>query len=346
MSEAYVCISYFDQILGPTMLYCSDSVSPKSGNLPNLKRILEFNEEEGTFIYAFRKYQSINRIFHIPSDEMKFKETIAMISYLVKASSYKNEIDGIYEYLQSKETVLEQFSDQLKNTNEFKELINVNSQKSQIEESHFQLLVSKLKSQVEQALQDLNPPSSSINFEDNMSSAYKKIFIYGKENSGKKTFLKNVEVEQFYKTYKNDLTSQIYEVVIDNIHILAYDCPFQNFKCNQCKTYSGGCIPNTQGYIYLFDNSKKQDQVLKDISDFLQTITHFYQNAEMPIPIMFIGNRFKEQEFVSEERFREYIAKSQLNDKGNFILNYQEYNVLHEKDRNLEIIDWFIKNII
>ncbi|TFF88343.1 MAG: hypothetical protein EU548_08980, partial [Promethearchaeota archaeon] len=59
MQEQILCVSYFDQIIGPSRFYCSEPLK-NSKDAPDLDKILEFVDEEGFFIFAFRKYQSLN----------------------------------------------------------------------------------------------------------------------------------------------------------------------------------------------------------------------------------------------------------------------------------------------
>jgi hypothetical protein len=70
--DQILCISYFDQVIGPNMLYCSEPLLGTIG-APDLGRILEFNEEEGTFIFAAHKYQTLNHIFYIDSLSSRMK---------------------------------------------------------------------------------------------------------------------------------------------------------------------------------------------------------------------------------------------------------------------------------
>ena len=62
MDNQILCISYFDQIIGPNRFFCSEPLK-EGPDSPDLNKILEFNDEEGTFIFAFRKYQTVN---HLP----------------------------------------------------------------------------------------------------------------------------------------------------------------------------------------------------------------------------------------------------------------------------------------
>lgn len=39
-----LCISYFDQIIGPNQLYCNEKINTDGISHPNLNKILEFND--------------------------------------------------------------------------------------------------------------------------------------------------------------------------------------------------------------------------------------------------------------------------------------------------------------
>ena len=87
MANVYLYISYFDSVLGPNLLYCS---SPLIHNEhPDLGRILEFTEEEGNFIFTFRKYQTLNHIFYIDSESARGGKELLMITYMIKAAFYR-----------------------------------------------------------------------------------------------------------------------------------------------------------------------------------------------------------------------------------------------------------------
>jgi len=51
--DSILCVSYFDTILGPNTLYCNCTLNTKEH--PDLGRILEFSDEEGSFVFTFRK---------------------------------------------------------------------------------------------------------------------------------------------------------------------------------------------------------------------------------------------------------------------------------------------------
>lgn len=56
MDEKFLSISYFDQIVGPNILYCLPDKPVNDLDFPDLPRILEFTEQEGTFLFSFRRF--------------------------------------------------------------------------------------------------------------------------------------------------------------------------------------------------------------------------------------------------------------------------------------------------
>ena len=99
-SSIILALNYFDSILGPNLLYSSSPLIPKEH--PDLSRILEFTEEEGSFIFTFRKYQTINHIFYIDSEFARGGKELLMITYMIRAAYFKDEITDVYNYLSSK----------------------------------------------------------------------------------------------------------------------------------------------------------------------------------------------------------------------------------------------------
>ena len=57
-----LCINYFDYLIGPSTFYCNESLEDNP-DYPDLNKILDFNEEEGSFIFSYRKFQTINHLF-------------------------------------------------------------------------------------------------------------------------------------------------------------------------------------------------------------------------------------------------------------------------------------------
>jgi len=67
MIEKFLVLSYFDIDIEPNILYSNTDIS-NIYEFPDLSRILEFSEVDDTFIFSFRKFQTINAIFYMKSD--------------------------------------------------------------------------------------------------------------------------------------------------------------------------------------------------------------------------------------------------------------------------------------
>ena len=123
MAEQILCVSYFDQIIGPNVFYSNEDISD-SFEYPDIGRILEFQDEEGSFIFAFRKFQTINHIFYINSEIARGGKELLMISYMIKSAYFRNEIADIFKYLQSKTPLLEEFANELGKIKELPEVLH------------------------------------------------------------------------------------------------------------------------------------------------------------------------------------------------------------------------------
>ena len=66
LSKWYLIISYFNEIEGPKIFYCKNLLnSIKQADLDKILDVLDYNIEEETYIFAFRKHQIINYLFNI-----------------------------------------------------------------------------------------------------------------------------------------------------------------------------------------------------------------------------------------------------------------------------------------
>ena len=119
--DQILCVSYIDQGIGPSQLYCSEPLTDVVG-APDLDRILAFIEEEGKFIFAYRKYQTVNHLFYI---ESKFAKDMLMITFMIKTAIFKNDIAGIFKYLDSKTPILEDFAEDIKKLNSLTSLLQL-----------------------------------------------------------------------------------------------------------------------------------------------------------------------------------------------------------------------------
>ncbi|MFO8017890.1 MAG: ADP-ribosylation factor-like protein [Promethearchaeia archaeon] len=347
-TEQFLCISYFDQIIGPNIFYCNKPLEEKKEDTPDLERILEFNEEPGTFIFAFRKFQTINRIFYVDSRIARGGKELIMISYLVKTSYFRNEITDVFKYLRSKKPILEDFSEELSRIEELPKVLA--SEKGKHPRGN--LLQFGSKKFQEEFLAVFNKyynkiiPKHPYNVPfKNKGASKKKIFIFGSKKSGKKTFLKNIEAIQFHKQVNRDLPTLIYEIVIDNIEVMTFNCTDANIECEECPDF-GNCLNNAQGFILIFDVSDKQSLI--EARKKYQTIVNkcqLYKKDTNSTPVLIVGNKFTQHEEVLEEMVEEKfdldIAK-----KCDIVFKYFSINIMKEDEKLMNALRWLVQNMM
>lgn len=339
-----LCISYFDRIIGPNTFHCNAELSDRE-EFPDLGRILDFNNEEGTFIFAFRKYQTVNHIFYLESEYARGGKDLLMISYMIRAAYFKSEISDIYRYLESKTPILEEFASELQQLEDFSRILNQNkdieNQQDLISlgnKSFQKKFINLFKSYFKTLCMKEGP------FLQKSKDELKKVFIFGADHAGKTTFLKNIEALQFHSQDDSGLGTQILEVVIDNMEILMEECIDNQFKCEQCGR-SNRCINKAQGFILIFNVSDKQSII--DAKERFKIIMKKICNHELEdtIPILIIGNKFTYHEEVSEEIVNDTFQIDQINE-CDVKIEYFPVNLLNNDKKTLEALRWFIRNII
>ena len=144
-SESILCLSFFDSIIGPSIFYCSETLDPKEH--PDLGRILEFSEAEGNFIFTYRKYQTINHIFYVKSEYARGGREILMITYMIRAAYFKDEITDVYNFLLSKAPDLENFANDPKIESKEKIFENFYNEKDR-KETYKKAIIKKDKVQI------------------------------------------------------------------------------------------------------------------------------------------------------------------------------------------------------
>ena len=121
--DQILSVSYFDQVIGPNVFHSSEPLEEVVG-APDLDRILEFNDEEGTFIFAYRKYQTVNHLFYIDSKFARGGKDLMMITFMIKTAFFKDEIVDVFKYLDSKGPILEDFAEEIKKLNDLTALFH------------------------------------------------------------------------------------------------------------------------------------------------------------------------------------------------------------------------------
>jgi GTPase SAR1 family protein len=345
-NESILCLSYFDSIIGPTIFYSSSPIDKKEH--PDIGRILEFQEHEGSFIFSYRKYQTVNHIFYIDSELARGGKDLLMITYMIKAAYFKDEISDVYRYIESKIPELENFASDINNLKDLPEILH--SEKGRkIRQDLLSLGSQDFKNQFLALFfkyyQKISPiiavPTPII-----AKGALKKLYIFGPPKSGKTTLLKNLEVIQFleYKDpeKKRDLINKIYDFIIENIEILTYECFEDTTEGERSKLYEE-CMDNAQGFILIFNASNKDS--LKDAIDMFQLVLNKCLDKGEFMPVLIIGNKFYNKVVIQPEEIYKHFDLDELNEYG-MIVNYSAINVLNEDEKIIEALKWILKQLI
>lgn len=343
--DQILCISYFDHVIGPNTLYCS-AIELDSIETPDLGRILEFNEEPGTFIFAYRKYQTVNHIFYIDSKLARGGKDLMMISYLIRTAIFKDEIVDVFKYLDSKAPILEEFASEIKKLKEISRLLHV--EKSAVSsESILDLANDTLKKEFlrifNKYYRKLTP---RFQFEPPLKGKQqiKKIFIIGAPKAGKSTFLKNIELIQFLNVKNNDIPTRILEVLIENLEILHYDDLKKEFKCKLFGNFDD-CIKNAQGFIVLANiTDKRSIDITKKLFNIIKDKCTELINEKIP-PVLIVGNKFKNKEKYNIEYISQNFNLEDLKQKG-VKVKYQPLNVMTDDDEVMKALRWLIKSLL
>ncbi len=334
MVEKYLVISYFDMIIGPNILYSKSNIS-NIYEFPDLSRILEFSEVGGTFIFSFRKFQTVNTIFYMKSDIARGGKDLIMISCILRASYFKNELTDIFQYLESKTPILEKFATELKELPNFNLILhkfNLNPNLKQFTEYCEEENVDFFS--IYDKFFDLIFPESEIKIITQDINLQKKILLLGLKGSGKDTFLKTIETLQFYSQSKLDIPSRILGVIIDNIII---PNPFElvEYKIE---------FNHAQSIIYIIRHIN--EKTFDELDLFIENYLTFYQNKEnRKIPLLIINNMVKGEAPIKEKQVKKKIPKLRRFKKEKIPFKYYSLNVFKENSILLEPLKWLIKEI-
>ncbi|MFX0040061.1 MAG: hypothetical protein ACFFCY_15845 [Promethearchaeota archaeon] len=343
-SNQILTVTYFDQVIGPNTLYSSENLS-KSSDAPDVNKILEFNDEEGTFIFAYRKFQTVNHIFYMDSDLARGGKELMMITYMIKTAIFKDEIVDVFKYLDSKAPVLEEFADEIRKLEDLLEILHLKKSAKSMEytldlanedlKNNFLDLFNKYFSKLS--------PKYMLETPIKDKRLIKKIFIIGAPRVGKTTFLKNIELIQFLNIKRNDLPSRIFEVVIENLEILKYDENLTEFECKEFENLQN-CINFSQGFILLFNLSDRNSALqTKEIFKIVDN-TRLEMETELA-PILIIGNKFHDKEDFDDNFINQTFEINELREIG-VQVKYSAINILKEDDKIMDAMRWLIRKII
>ena len=343
MSEIF-CISYFDEIYGPSIFYCN-LPSLDDPDYPDLTRILDLNEEEGSFIFAFRRFQTLNHLFYNQSDLARGGKDLLMITYMIKSAYFRNEIVDVFKYLDSKKRVLINFAAELckleqlpiilrKKKRDMKNL-NVLNVKNEEFKKKFLGLYQEYFDVI-----SYKPLQKALGSEKPFS---KKIFILGTPHSGKTTLLKNIEESQFFMQNNPGLPNQIYEIVVDNLALLSYDCFEKKLQCSQCENL-GGCIENAQGFVVVFDLTDR-NSILTAKNHFHSIINSCGLIESVKIPILLIGNMMNDKDEFGDDFIFQTFQFEELNSCG-MKMSYFKINLQKQEQKLIKALRWMIKHMV
>jgi hypothetical protein len=337
-------VTYFDQIIGPSTFYSSESLSG-SLDTPDINKILEFNDEEGTFIFAYRKFQTVNHIFYIDSDLARGGKELMMITYMIKTAIFKDEIVDVFRYLDSKAPVLEDFASELRRLEEIKTILH--TKKSLINSEYtLDLANDELKTNFMNIFNKYFKklaPKYRLETPIRDQRLIKKFFIIGAPRAGKTTFLKNLELIQFLNIKRNDLPSRIYEVVIENLEILQYDNQMSEFECKDFENLEN-CVNFSQGFIIIFNLSDKNSILqTKELFKIVDN-TRLDLNTDL-VPILIIGNKFHGKENFDPEYINEVFEIEELRELG-VKIKYIPINILKEDEKLMNAMRWLIRKVV
>jgi GTPase SAR1 family protein len=342
--DQILCVSYFDQVIGPNTLYCSESLIDAVG-APDLGRVLEFNDEEGTFIFAARKYQTLNHIFYIDSTLARGGKDLLMITYMIRSAIFKDGIVDVFKYLDSKTPILEDFALEMKELSDLSSLLHL-KKKIMGEESVINHADKKLKSAFldlfNKYLSELTP-AYKLETPIKSKRLSKKIFILGGPKVGKKTLLKNIELIQFLNVKKKDIAVGLFETIIENLEILDFDEEKCEFGCRAFESFDH-CMSQAEGFIVIFKSADKDS--IRESKRLYQVIEEKrLENEEEPVPVLLIGNRFSKEDEENKEFVNDLFEIENLKEQGRRI-RYFPIKILEEDDRVMKSLRWMIKNIL
>ncbi|MBD3254032.1 MAG: hypothetical protein GF383_03025 [Candidatus Lokiarchaeota archaeon] len=334
MNEGFLAISYFDQLIGPNLLYRNES-EVEDKDFPDLSNILEYNEENGTYIFPFRRYQSINHIFTIKSEEARGGKELLMISYIIRGSFFRNDLMNIFKHLEEKEPILKSFANEISQLENFPKLLHKHLRAPQLGDlrkvcevlgvKFFPLYEKYYKILISNANMELISKRYQLN---------KRIFILGPKESGKTKFIKNAETIQFYNQKKPDLSTKIIEFILENLIIPEY----KDLKSDLSLEKAQGII-----YIVQFENETVFEQFESELFYLIKYLTERKGLRSPLLVVINISN--KEQRELIESKIQEKVLFDNLKLKS-FPIKFEYIDFSKEDKRIMESIRWLIRNII
>ena len=339
-----LCINYFDYLIGPSTFYCNESLEDNP-DYPDLNKILDFNEEEGSFIFSYRKFQTINHLFFMQSDAARGGHELLMITYMIRAAYFKNEIVDVFKYLESKIPILEEYASKIKEIEELKSILHAqNKPKYQagvlnLGSDEFRKNFLNLYEEYYERLSLKSSSNGIISF----GQPLKKIFIVGNPSSVKNTFIDNIESIKFRDQTNPGLPTRIFELVIDNMEFLTYDCIVKRFECAKCENL-GGCLQYAQGFVFIFDLTK-EESILEARESFQSIMNSCSEINNERIPVLLIGNKIQDQEGFDDTYVSKTFDFEDIEECG-MKLKYYKMNVALEEEKIMQALRWTVRHMI
>ncbi|TFF96231.1 MAG: hypothetical protein EU547_06635, partial [Promethearchaeota archaeon] len=300
---------------------------------------------EGTFIFAFRNYQTVNHIFYIENENARGGRLLLLITYMIRAEYFKNEITDVFKYLETKTPILEEYAFKLKELRDFPDVLNKNNNKYPLQNK-----ISLESNEFQKEFFDLYDSyfsrlsTKEVSFKTENIEETKKIFIFGAENAGKSAFINNLKSIQIQKQDNLDLPTKIFDVIIDNMEIVMEDCIDKQFNCEQCNK-KNRCINKAQGFILIFNASHKQSFL--DAKGKFKFITNRLCNIKLDnrTPILIIGTKKNDHEEVSEEELHKLFDLEKTK-KCNISIEYFPVNLSNNHEKMMKALRWIVRKII
>ncbi|MFX0083875.1 MAG: hypothetical protein ACFE94_19155, partial [Candidatus Hodarchaeota archaeon] len=288
-----------------------------------------------TFIFSFRKFQTINTIFYMKSDIARGGEDLLMISGVIRVSYFKNELTDIYKYLETKKNFLEKFASELKLLPNFNLILHKYKQNPTLEQ--FKEYCEEFKIDflsIYNRFFDFIFPESEIRIITQDIALQKKILLLGPKGSGKDTFLRSIEVLQFNSQSKLDIPTRILGIMIDNI-ILSNVSDFLNGKVG---------LDIAQAIILLIKNIDKN--TCDEVNSLIEKFISSYSSQKFgKVPLLIINNVIKDETPLREIEIKKNISNLKRLKKEKIPIKYYSLNVLKKDPKLLEPIKWLIKEI-
>ncbi|MBN1216823.1 MAG: hypothetical protein JXA99_15460 [Candidatus Lokiarchaeota archaeon] len=334
MIEKFLVISYFDMRIGPNILYSKSDIK-NIFDFPDLSKILEFGTVEGIFIFSFRKFQTINIIFYMESKLARGGQDLIMISCIIRASYFKNELTDILKYLNSKQSILEKYAFELKKLPNFNLVLHKYTKDPTIK----QFTEYCKKDSVDffslyDKYYDLIFPESEIKIITQDINLQKKVYLLGTKASGKNTFLKTIETIQFYSQSKLDIPTRILSVLIDNI-IIPSSSTFAESMIE---------LKDVQAVIYIVKNIDRD--TFNEVNLFIENFISSYSNRmHGKIPLLIINNTFKNKTILREREVKKNLKLKELRSRKDISFKFYSLDVTEISPLLIEPLKWLIKEI-